>query len=163
MDDRKKKLNQVFGFIVGLTVFFISFLSLHTNNLDLQKYWQVRKISNPLVLAKVCDVIVTAKKIFLDENAPMTPLRNVTCQITRQCLLSKDKAECVMVTHEDLDPFEGFIRTIDRPQNVHYVHGDEKATSAFKDVTTRPLRCFANAFQLPKGTWDLCRDFQAPG
>ena len=155
---------KVLKFVVGLIAISITLLFLYTNNFwqVLPKYLPVGKISNSSVLAEVCDMIITGKKI-LDGNIPMTPLtplRNITCQqyLTQNHYimkpLSKDEAEFplayVMVIHKDFDTFERLFRAIYMPQNVYCVHVDEKATSAFKDSVGRLLSCFANAFLASK-------------
>lgn len=99
---------------------------------------------------------VTGKKIFLDENIPMTPLRNITGQqhlIQDCCLmkpLSKSEADFplayVMVTHKDLNPLERLFRAVYRPHNVHCVHADEKATLASRDAAGGLLSGFASVF-----------------
>ncbi|KAJ8790574.1 hypothetical protein J1605_004547 [Eschrichtius robustus] len=153
---------KVLKFVVGLIAISITLLFFYTNNLVLPKYLPVGKISNSSVLAEVCDMVITGKKI-LDGNIPMTPLtplRNITCQqyLTQNHYimkpLSKDEAEFplayVMVIHKDFDTFERLFRAIYMPQNVYCVHVDEKATSAFKDSVGRLLSCFANAFLASK-------------
>ncbi|XP_045407655.1 N-acetyllactosaminide beta-1,6-N-acetylglucosaminyl-transferase-like isoform X2 [Lemur catta] len=151
---------KVFGFIVGFMAMSIALFFLYTNNLVLQKYLQVGKISNSSDLAEVCDMIMTGKEIFLDESIPVTPLRNITCQqylIQNHYImepLSKDEAEFplayVMVIHKDFDTFERLFRAIYTPQNIYCVHVDEKAPAAFKGAVGKLLSCFANAFVASK-------------
>lgn len=71
---------KVFRFVVGLLAISVILLFLYSDNLVPQKYLRVGKMSNSSVLPVVCDMIVRGKKIFLDENISMTPLRNITCK-----------------------------------------------------------------------------------
>ncbi|XP_053459608.1 N-acetyllactosaminide beta-1,6-N-acetylglucosaminyl-transferase-like [Nycticebus coucang] len=151
---------KVFGFVVGLMATFITLLFLYTNKLVPKNYLQVRKISDSSDLAHVCDMVVTGKEIFMNENIPMTLLRNVTCQqylIQNHYImepLSKDEVEFplayVMVIHKDFDTFERLFRAIYTPQNLYCVHMDEKASAAFTDAVGKLLSCFPNAFVASK-------------
>ncbi|XP_023368024.1 N-acetyllactosaminide beta-1,6-N-acetylglucosaminyl-transferase-like [Otolemur garnettii] len=105
-------------------------------------------------------MVVTGKEIFLDENIPVTPLRNRTCQqylIQNHYImepLSRDEAEFplayVMAIHKDFDTFERLFRAIYTPQNLYCVHVDEKASAAFTDAVGKLLSCFPNAFVASK-------------
>nr|XP_012608928.1 N-acetyllactosaminide beta-1,6-N-acetylglucosaminyl-transferase-like [Microcebus murinus] len=156
---RKMKL-KVFGLVVGFVAMSITLFFLYTRNLFLRKYLRVGKISNSSDLAKVCDMIMEGKEIFLDESTPVTPLRSITCQqylVQNHYImeaLSKEEAEFplayVMVIHKDFATFERLFRAIYAPQNIYCVHVDEKAPAAFKDAVGKLLSCFANAFVASK-------------
>ncbi|XP_007950357.1 N-acetyllactosaminide beta-1,6-N-acetylglucosaminyl-transferase-like [Orycteropus afer afer] len=151
---------KMFGFIIGLVAMSLTLFFLYTNNIIPHTYLHVGKISNTSVLVEVCDMIVTGKKMVLDENIPMTSLRDITCQqylIQNHYImepLSKEEAEFplvyIMVIHKDFDTFERLFRAIYMPQNVYCVHVDEKATAAFKETVGKLLSCFSNAFLASK-------------
>ncbi|XP_064149554.1 N-acetyllactosaminide beta-1,6-N-acetylglucosaminyl-transferase-like [Loxodonta africana] len=155
----KMKL-KMFGFVIGLMVMSIILFFLYTNNLVPHKYLQVGKISSTSVLAEVCDMIMTGKKVILDENIPMTSFGDITCQqylmLNHYIMepLSKEEAEFplayIMVIHKDFETFERLFRACYTPQNVYCVHVDEKATAAFKEAVGKLLSCFSNAFLASK-------------
>lgn len=115
---------KAFEVVLGLMAMSITLLFLYTNHLVLQKHLPQGKTSNSSVLAEVCGMIVTGKKMFFNENIPVTPLRNVTCQQYfirnhyKMEPLSEDEAEFllayVMAIHKDSDTFERLFRTLFR-------------------------------------------------
>ncbi|XP_073895218.1 N-acetyllactosaminide beta-1,6-N-acetylglucosaminyl-transferase-like [Macaca fascicularis] len=151
---------KAFEVVLGLMAMSITLLFLYTNHLILQKHLPQGKTSNSSVLAEVCGTIVTGKKMFFNENIPVTPLRIVTCQqylIRNHYImepLSEDEAEFplayVMAIHKDSDTFERLFRAIYTPQNIYCVHVDQKVPVAFKDAGRKLLSCFPNVFVASK-------------